>query len=459
MPSRLPFRTLAVAIAFAPTAALAQAPTPSRATIVARLDSIAESGVKAGRVVGLTVAVLQGDDTLLLKGYGKADVELNVPTPANAVYEIGSVTKQFTAAAILQLRDAGKLDLDADMSRYLPDFPMQGRKISVRRLLDHTSGIKGITELSEFPDLSRRALPRDSAIALIARQRFEFEPGEAQVYNNSAYILLGLIIEKQSGMSYEDYIEKNIFAKLGMTRSRYCNNTEVVEGRAHGHTYAGRELRLADYADLRWPYAAGSLCSTAGDMVTWLQALHGGKVLSAKSYTEMTTPARLADGTPTRYGMGISLANDPRGVRLISHGGAIEGFLSHASWYPDQRVTVVVLMNSTGPISPAGLASELAAQIIPPVSRPVRPFAGNASALVGTYTGPGRGRPMTVVITKGSDGGILVSPGGVPARPAAWVERLTFQSGPMEISFDTRQPGAPVLHVDGGTSHYVLKRQ
>lgn len=451
-------RTLAVALVLAPTAALAQAPTASRAAIVAGLDSIAESGVKAGRVVGLTVAVLQGNDTLLLKGYGKADVELNVPTPANAVYEIGSVTKQFTAAAILQLRDAGKLDLDADMSRYLPDFPTQGRKISVRRLLDHTSGIKGITELPEFPDLSRRALPRDSAIALIARQRFEFEPGEAQVYNNSAYILLGLIIERQSGMSYEDYIEKNIFAKLGMTRSRYCSNTEVVEGRAHGHTYAGRELRLADYADLRWPYAAGSLCSTAADMVTWLQALHGGKVLPPKSYTDMTTPSKLADGTPTRYGMGISLANDPRGARLISHGGAIEGFLSHASWYPDQRVAVVVLMNSTGPLSPAGLSRELAAQIIPSVSRSVRPFAGDASALVGTYTGPGRGGPTTVVITKAADGGILVSPNGAPAQPAIWIDGLTFQSGPMELRFDTRNGGAPVLHVSGSTSHYVLKR-
>ncbi len=458
MPAHFPSLTLTVALVLAPTAALAQAATPSRAAIVARLDSIAESGVKAGRVVGLTVAVLQGNDTLLLKGYGRADVELNVPTPANAVYEIGSVTKQFTAAAILQLRDEGKLDLDADMSRYLPDFPLQGRKISVRRLLDHTSGIKGITELSEFPDLSRRALPRDSAIALIARQRFEFEPGDAQVYNNSAYILLGLIIEKQSGMSYEDYIEKNIFAKLGMTRSRYCNNTEVVEGRAHGHTYAGRQLRLADYADLRWPYAAGSLCSTAGDMVTWLQALHGGRVLSPHSYTDMTTPAKLADGTPTRYGMGISLANDAGGARLIGHGGAIEGFLAYAGWYPDQRVTVVVLMNSTGPVSPAGLASDLAAQIIPPVNRRFRPFAGDASPLVGTYTGPGRGRPMTVVITKGNDGGILVSPGGVPAQAATWIDGLTFQSGPMELRFDIRTSGAPVLHVSGATSHYVLKR-
>ena len=438
---------------------LAAAQVPSRAAIVARLDSIAESGVKAGRAVGLSVAVIQGNDTLLLKAYGKADVELNVPTPANAMYEIGSVTKQFTAAAVLQLHDAGKIDLDADMSRYLPTFPMQGRKISVRRLLDHTSGIKGITELAEFGALSRSALPRDSAIALIGRQRFEFEPGEAQIYNNSAFILLGQIIEKTSGLSYEDYIESNIFAKLGMSRSHYCSNTEVVADRAHGYTYAGPEVRRADYADHRWPYSAGSLCSTAGDMVAWLQALHGGKVLTPKSYTDMTTPSKLADGTPTRYGMGISLANDSRGARLIGHGGAIEGFLSYAGWYPDQRVAVVVLTNSTGPLSPAGLASELAAVIVPAVPLASRPFTGDAAALAGTYTGPGRGRPMTVVITVSGTGDIVVSPNGAPGRPATWIEGLTFQSGPMEVRFDTRNAGAPVLHVDGGSAHYVLKRK
>ncbi|MCL4865178.1 MAG: serine hydrolase, partial [Gemmatimonadales bacterium] len=398
-------------------------------------------------------------DTLLLKGYGRADVELDVATPPEAVYAIGSVTKQFTAAAILQLRDAGKLDLDVDMSHYLPEFPTQGRRISVRQLLNHTSGIKGITEIPEFVDLSRRALPRDSAIALIARQRFDFEPGEAQIYNNSAYILLGLIIEKQSGMSYAEYVENQIFAPLGMRRSRYCSNTEVVAASAHGHAFVAGELRRAAFADYRWPYAAGALCSTAADMITWLQALHGGKVLSPRSYAEMTTPATLADGTPTRYGTGVSLANDPRGARMISHGGTIEGFTSHASWYPDQRVAVVVLMNSTGGMSPAGLASELAAEIVPPAPLVDRRYPGRAQDLVGTYTGPSRGRPLTVVITAGADGAILVSPNGVPAQAAQWIEGLRFWSGPNEIRFDTRNLDAPVLHASGATFHYVLKRQ
>lgn len=453
------FRRLAAAAALVLMPAAAPAQAPSRAVLVARLDSIAEAAVRNGRVVGLSVAVVRGTDTLLLKGYGKADVEHNVPTPPNAVYEIGSVTKQFTAAALLTLRDEGKVDLDADLSTYLPDYPTQGRRITVRRLLDHTSAIKGITEIPAFGDLSRRALPRDSALALMARQPFEFEPGEAQVYNNSAYILAGLIIEKVSGQSYEDYIEQRLFAPLGMTRSRYCSNTEVVEGRAHGYAVQGTVIRRAGYVDHRWPYAAGSLCSTAGDMVRWLQALHGGEYLSARSYTEMTTPATLADGTPTRYGLGLSLANDPRGARMIGHGGAIDGFLAQANWYPDQRLAIVVLMNNTGGMSPPALSNALAAQLVPAVPLATRPFTGDAAPLAGTYVGAGRGQPMRVVISVGEGGALMVSPGGAPAQPAQWVEGLTFRSGPNEIRFDTRNPAEPVLHVSASAAHYVLRRE
>ena len=213
---RLPRNTLPVTLLVVALATPEVHAQSSRALLVARLDSLAGAPVQEGRAVGISAAVVRGKDTLLLKGYGKADVELNVPTPDGAVYEIGSVTKQFTAAAVLQLRDSGKIDLDADITKYLPNYPTQGHKIPVRRLLDHTSGIKGITEIPEFRDLSVRTLPRDSAVALFSRQKFDFAPGEAMIYNNSAYLLLGHIIEKVSGMSYEDYIEQKIFAPLGM---------------------------------------------------------------------------------------------------------------------------------------------------------------------------------------------------------------------------------------------------
>lgn len=451
------FAILPILIALAPPVAHAQS---SRELLVKRLDSLAGAPIHEGRAVGISAAVVRGTDTLLLKGYGKADLEHNVPTPDDAVYEIGSVTKQFTAAAILKLRDEGKLDLDADVTRYLPTYPTLGQKLPVRRLLDHTSGIKGMTEIPEFRSLRVRRLPRDSGVALFSALPFEFAPGEAMIYNNSAYFLLGLIVEKVSGVSYEDYVEQKLFAPLGMRSSRYCSNTEVVERRAHGYDYEGREIRRADYLDHTWPYAAGSLCSTARDLVTWLTALHGGKVLSQRSYAEMTTPARLNDGTELRYGMGLSIGTDVRGARHIGHGGAISGYTSDASWYPDAQLAVVVLMNSTGPVSPSALASELAGEIIPPKRPTFKPFSGDLGPLLGRYAGPSRGREMTVEVTQSAQG-IAISVNGAAARPAAWVDGWSFRAGNVNLVFDRRDTTgrATVLRYDTGGGHYVLGRQ
>src|SRR5687767_1665477 len=296
-----------------------------RAALVRKLDSLAGSGVLENRAVGIAAAVVKGNDTLLLKSFGKADVEWNVPLPVDALFEIGSITKQFTAVALLQLRDEGKLSLDDDITKWLPDFDTRGNKLTLGRLLDHTSGIKGLTEMPEFGNLaSNSRFPRDSAYALIRRYPFEFKTGEAQIYNNSAFWLLGLVVEKASGGSYEDYVEKKLFQPLGMKRSMYCNSAENVERRAHGYQVMNGMVRRAPTNVHTWPFSAGSICSTAGDMITWLQALHGGKVLSATSYAELITPSKLNDGTPLRYSMGIAVGPDVRGLNYIGHGRSEE---------------------------------------------------------------------------------------------------------------------------------------
>lgn len=447
------FRSLGVLALLAGGAGLAQAQN-GRDVLVGKLDSIANSPVVEGRAVGIGVAVVKGKDTLLLKGYGKSDVEWNIPMPADAMFEIGSVTKQFTAAAILQLRDAGKLSLDDDITKYVPDYT-PAHKVTLRRLLDHTSGIKGLTEMPEFGPLSVTSYPRDSALALIKRAPFEFAPGEAMIYNNSAFWLLGVVIEKASGMSYEDYVEQKMFAPLGMTRSRYCNSSEVVERRAHGYGYrpGGREVQRAPMNVHTWPYSAGSLCSTAGDMVTWLHALHGGKVLSPASYQEMITPSKLNDGTPLRYSMGLSVGTDGRGLRRIGHGGGIAGFVTEVTWYPDSQLAVVVLMNSTGPINPAALGGELAAEVMPWKRPEPKPFTGDAAPLLGTYKGPSRGREMTVVVAQAAQG-ITVAVNGQAARPVQWVEGLTFRDANTYITFKPNE-----IRWDQGGGLYVLKRQ
>jgi CubicO group peptidase (beta-lactamase class C family) len=449
-----------VAATFSLVIALPVGAQSARDALVKQLDSIAGAPVRDKRAVGIAVAVVKGKDTLLLKGYGKADVEWDVPMPADAMFEIGSITKQFTAAAILQLRDEGKLSLDDDITKYLPMFPTHGNRIPLRRLLDHTSGIKGITEIPEFRGLSERTLPRDSAIALIARQPFDFPTGEAMIYNNSAFILLGHVIDKASGMSYEDYVEKKIFAPLGMKRSMYCNSEELVERRAHGYGYERTELRRAPTNVHIWPFSAGSLCSTAGDMIAWLEALHRGKVLTPKSYTEMTSPSHLNDGTAIRYGMGIGVGTDLRGLREIGHGGAIAGFVSQASWYPDSELAVVVLMNSAGPVSPAALARELAWAILPGTPPAVKAFTGDAAPLLGTYSGPSRGRIMDAVVTQAAEG-ISLSINGSPARPLQWVDGTTFRDGNAYLTFRGDGNGGPTaeLRFDGGGGYYILKRK
>ncbi|HLL81651.1 MAG TPA: serine hydrolase domain-containing protein, partial [Longimicrobium sp.] len=331
-----------------------------------RLDSVAASGVVENRAVGIVAAVVRGNDTLLYKGYGKADVEWDVPMPRDAMFELGSVTKQFTAVALLQLRDEGKLSLDDEITKWLPDFDTRGNRVTLRRLLDHTSGIVGLTEMPEFGTLvTNERFPRDSAYALIRRTPFQFRTGEAQIYNNSAFFLLGLVVEKASGMSYEDYVEKKIFEPLGMSRSMYCNSVENVPRRAHGYMVAAtRAVRRARTNVHTWPFAAGSLCSTAGDMVTWVRALHGGKVLSPASYAEFIAPSKLNDGTPLRYGMGVQVGPDPGGHKYIGHGGAIAGFTAEVGWYPDAEMAVVVLQNSNGTLDPGAVASELASQVL-----------------------------------------------------------------------------------------------
>ncbi|HEY9229352.1 MAG TPA: serine hydrolase domain-containing protein [Gemmatimonadaceae bacterium] len=456
-----PLRYLTVVTVIATSATIASAQS-NRPALVQKLDSLAGSGVLENRVVGIAAAVVRGNDTLLLKGYGKADVEWNIPMPADAVFEIGSITKQFTAVALLQLRDEGKLSLDDDITKWLPDFDTRGNKVTLRRLLDHTSGIKGLTEMPEFGILATNSrFPRDSAYALIKRYPFEFPTGEAQIYNNSAFWLLGLVVEKASGMTYEDYVEKKLFAPLGMKRSMYCNSAENVERRAHGYSVQNGVVRRAPTNVHTWPFSAGSLCSTAGDLVTWVKALHGGKVLSQKSYAEMTTPSKLNDGTPLRYNMGLAIDKDARGLNYIGHGGSITGFVSEAGWYPDAQAAVIVLFNSNGNMDPHAVGGELAAELLPWTRWTPKQYAGDASPLLGRYKGPSRGREMVVEVTQIPQG-IAVSANGSPARPVAWVDGWAFRQGNSFLTFRRAGQTGPAteLRFDGGPgSYYILKRQ
>lgn len=450
-------RLCVVVVALAPAV---HAQRANRAATIAAIDSLVAASLKDGRAAGMSVGVVRGNDTLVLKAYGKADLELDVPTPPRAVYEIGSVTKQFTAAAALLLVEEGKLSLDDDLTKYMPDYPTAGNRIPLRRLLDHTSGIKGYTELPKFGTIMTRKLAKDSLVALFKDVPFDFPTGAGMVYNNSAYFLMGMIIEKVAGMTYGDFVAKRFFEPLGMRDSHYCNERKIVKNRAHGYDMGpGGQLLLKAYLDHTYPYAAGSLCSTAADLVTWLQALHGGRVLPERAYRSLISPDTLNDGVRLRYAKGVSL-HDVAGHAAIEHGGGINGYLSETVWVPDEKLAVVVLINTAGPVSPDSVAASIVDVVL---GRPAIPavltMAPGVALYAGTYQGAGRGAPL--IITFVADSGHLSA--RLPGNPAAVrlqaVGNDTFARGRERFTF-MRDSGKVVrVRVDRVYQNTVLTKR
>lgn len=328
----------------APLAARAQ---DSRA-LTAYVDSVASAAIAGHKVAGVSVAVAKNGRTVLAKGYGFADLENDVPASTETVYRIGSITKQFTSAAIMRLMEQGKLSLDDTIQRFLPDFPTQGNRVTVRHLLNHTSGIRSYTNLGpRWQRVMRLDLAPDSLVALFASEPFDFKPGEAYRYNNSGYFLLGMIVEKLSGKRYGQYLQDEFFTPLGLRNTVYCDQAPIIKRRAQGYTpRPGGPFVNAEPLSMTQPYAAGSLCSTVNDLVSWTLALSSGKVVSPASYALMTTPGTLNDGKPITYGFGLGMGT-LRGHRQVSHNGGINGFVSEVHHYTDDSVVTVVLTNTS----------------------------------------------------------------------------------------------------------------
>ena len=311
---------------------------------------------------GGAAIVVKDGEVVYHKAFGLASIELGVPMQPDNVFRIGSITKQFTAAAVLQLAEAGKLSLDDEITRFLPEFNTHGEKITVRQLLNHTSGIKSYTGMDAWtPEVHKRDFTPDEMIAFFQDEPLDFKPGERFAYNNSGYYLLGYLIEKASGMSYEDYVEQKLFAPLGMKDSRYGHPTEIVPNRAQGYMPAAAGYQNADYLSMTQPYAAGSLLSTVADLATWYQAVAEGKVVSEASLKEALTPTALADGKTEAYGFGLSLI-DVKGSKGYGHGGGIHGFLTASRYLPDEKVFVAVFSNCNcnDPGTAASMLTEMA---------------------------------------------------------------------------------------------------
>lgn len=427
--------------------------------LMARIDSIIRTPIDEGKLAGASIAVVKGSDTLALKQYGMADLELGTPTPPRAVYEIGSVTKQFTGVAIMQLVEQGKLRLEDDVRTYLPDLKTGGRKVTIEQLLDHTSGIRGYTEIPEARDIFWRRVPADSIVQLFMSKPWDFEPGQEQIYNNSAFFLAGLVIEKVSGLSYEDYVEQKLFAPAGMTDSHYCSEREVHRGKVKGFDSDSSGPILRGPISHAWPYAAGSLCSSAQDLVAWNNALHrDGKLLGPEAYREFITPGTLEDGTPVGYAKGIAVY-DRLGRRALHHGGGINGFLSENIYFPDDSLSVVVLFNTAGPASPDAAAMAIAEAVLGSPLEAGTSYEGDLSRFAGVYTGRGRGRPTELTIAvDGSRLTAKMSPRD-SARALVYLGENTFLRDEMKFRFLEEGGRVAKVRIDAGYGNNLLARK
>jgi CubicO group peptidase (beta-lactamase class C family) len=279
---------------------------------------------------------------------GQANLELGVPLAPDMVFEIGSITKQFTAAAILMLAQEGKLALDDPISRWIPDYPQPAGAATIEHLLTHTSGVASYTDIPGYMETSvRNDVSVDELIAVFKDLPLEFEPGTRWKYSNSGYILLGAIVERAGGMPYAEFVQKRIFEPLGMTHSYYGSLDQIIPQRASGYDGERGAYRNAQYLSMTQPYAAGALMMTVEDLYRWNRALFAGEVVAPEMFAKMTTPYVLKSGEATTYGYGLSIG-DVRGRRAIGHGGGIFGYVTDAQYLPDEDLFVAVFSNSTG---------------------------------------------------------------------------------------------------------------
>ena len=348
--------------------------------LAARIDAMVAPYYKQGEP-GATLIVVKDGKTVLRKAYGMADVAGKVAMRADATLRLGSITKQFTAVAIEMLADEGKLALSDPITRFLPDYPTQGKVITVEHLLTHTSGIVSYTGKPDFRSQSLRDVSVPQMIDYFKNDPIEFTPGTKHAYNNSGYFLLGAIIEKLSGQSYAKFVEQRIFVPLGMTHTAYEGHERASVLRVAGHEKTATGFGPSKPLSMSQPYAAGSLVSTVDDLAKWDAAISAGKLLTPASWKQAFTAYTLADGKSTDYGYGWAIGK-LRGSPAIFHGGGINGFSTYAMRLPREKVYVALLTNSdSGMADPALITRKAAALAIGNAFPEYKAITLNAAAL------------------------------------------------------------------------------
>jgi D-alanyl-D-alanine carboxypeptidase len=345
---RTDYRAAIILILF-PSLLHSQSPeaVSNRPGLRASLDSLVEATIRSLPLAGASVVALRGDDTLVAHAAGYANLESRVPARLSTVYRISSLTKQFTAAAILQQVERGTIRLEDEIGKYVPEFSREKKPVTILQLLNHTSGIRDFDDIGDrYFALAGREVPQREVLSLIRDQPLDFTPGSRWYYSNTGYYLLGVLLERVTGKTYADYIRDEIARPAGLTSTTVCHNQLLLPSRAQGYDVVGVNFLNAPPPSAASLFSTTGLCSTAGDLVAWVRALQSGKVISNASYRAMTTPVGAAARADPPYGFGVWVIHY-KGKRYISHLGQIGGFSAVLSSSSDS-VVIAVLTNTSG---------------------------------------------------------------------------------------------------------------
>lgn len=356
------FNRTILALAAAPLLTLIALPALAQdapALDAERMAQAVDTEADTGKFMG-AVLVAKGDEPVLNRAWGSADLEWDIANTTDTKFRIGSVTKQFTAVSLLLLQEQGKLDLDDPISKHLKDTPEAWIPITVRHILRHTAGLPNVTSLDEFGPKSVTPLTQDELIAMFAPLPLEFEPGSKWKYSNSGFVLASRIVENVSGQSLADFYQSNIFSPLGMEASGLDVSSKILPKRADGYSPTGDDKTVmnAPYVYMGIPTGAGAMYSTTGDLLKWQRGLFGGKILNEESLAEYVLASEHEAFMGSHYAHGVTVF-DEEGNRSFAHGGGIQGFNAWLAYDPDREVTVVVLANLNG-----GSANKLGLQLM-----------------------------------------------------------------------------------------------
>ena len=436
---------------------VAQAQAPPRSDTVARVDSLFSRFTSA--TPGCAVGVSRHGRTVLAKAYGMANLEYDVPLTPESIIEAGSVSKQFTAAAILLLAQQGKLSIDDQVRKHIPELPDYGVPLTIRHMLNHTSGLRdwGTVAAVEGWPRGSRVHTHEHVLDIVTRQRaLNFRPGSEYLYSNTGYNLLAIIVQRVSGRSFADFTRTEIFEPLGMTRTSWRDDyTRIVKGRATAYSPTRNGFRLN--MPFENVHGNGGLLTTVEDLLRWNTNFDAGTVGGPALLREQVRPGRLTSGRDIEYAAGLSITRY-RGVPEVSHSGSTAGYRSFLTRYPDQGLAVAVLCNHGG--APATTLAHGVADIYlgsvasdPPAPKAVTLAPNVLSARAGLYRNAVTGAPLRISARDGK----LVSDDGTEAVP---LSPNMFQIGSGgRVAFDVGTDGRPrafrLLQEDGDTVVYL----